>query len=75
MVAVFQKRACYVPTPISFLLKQCCDNNVVHYIQMIYTEVLCCLEHHFKAYTTIKNIFFYMFSSFYVATITPPTRL
>ena len=36
--------------PISFLLKQSCDNNIVNCIQMIYTEVLCCLEHHFKAY-------------------------
>ena len=41
--------------PIWFLLKQCCGNNIVNWFQMIYTEVLCCLEHHFKAYTTIKN--------------------
>ena len=36
--------------PISFLL-----NIIVNCIQMIYTEVLCCLEHHFKAYTRIKK--------------------
>ena len=41
--------------PISFLLKQCGDNYIVNCIQMIYTEVLCCLEHHFKAYTMIKK--------------------
>ena len=68
--------------PISFLLKQSCD-NIMNCIQMIFTEALCCLEHHFKAYTRVKGktlyrelIFvLYMFSSFYVATITPPTRL
>ena len=68
--------------PFSFLLKQGYDNNIANCIQMIHTEVLLCLEHHFKAYTRIKNktlyrefFFFYMFSSFYVATITSPTWL
>ena len=41
--------------PISFPLKQSCDNNVVNCVHMIYTEVLCCLEHQFKAYTRIKK--------------------
>ena len=54
--------------PISFLLKQSCDNNIVHCIQGYYTEVMFCLEHHFKAYTRIKSktlyrelIFLYVF--------------
>ena len=41
--------------PISLLLKQSRDNNIVNCIQMIYTEVLCRLEPHFKAYTRIKD--------------------
>ena len=40
--------------PISLLLKQSCDNNIVNCVQTIFTEVLCCLEPHFKAYTRIK---------------------
>ena len=45
---------------------------------MIYTDVLCYLEHHFKAYTTIKNKTFYRelifscFPRFTAATITHP---
>ena len=66
--------------PISLLLKQSCDNNIVNCVQMIYTEVLCCLEHHFKAYTRIKNKTLYrkliiFIFSFYIATSTPPPQL
>ena len=77
----FPEAGLFCTYSISFLLKQSCDNNIVNCIQMIYTEVLCCLEHHFKAYTRIKNktlyreLIFYTFSSFNVAAITPPTRL
>ena len=52
--------------PISLLLKQSCDNNIVNGIQTIYTEVLCCLEHHFKAYTRIKNKTLYRDLIFYL---------
>ena len=66
---------------ISLLLKLSCDNNIVNCVQMIYTELLCCLEHHFKAYTRIKNktlyqeLIIFIFSSFYIAISTLPTQL
>ena len=60
--------------PISLLLKQSCDNNIVNCIKMIYTEELCCLEPHFKAYTRIKNfvsrIDFFLFYFLFVPRFT-----
>ena len=55
----FPRAGLFCAYPISFLLKQSCHNNIVNCIQMIYKDVLCYLEHHFKACTTIKNKTFY----------------
>ena len=67
--------------PISFLLKQSCDNNIVNCSQMILYRGVVLFWTSFqslyeaKKYNFVSRIVFYMFSSFYVATITPPTQL
>ena len=44
----FPGKGLFCTYPISLLLNQSCDNNILNCIQMIYTEVLYCLEPHFN---------------------------
>ena len=64
----FQGAGFFCTYPISFLLKQSCDNNIVNCIQMILYRGAVLFEPHFKAYTRIKSktlyeelIFLYVF--------------
>ena len=41
--------------PISFLLKQSCDNNIVNCIQMILYRGAVLFGNHFKAYKRVKS--------------------
>ena len=65
---------------ISFQLKQGCDNNIVTCSQMIYRGAVL-FETSFQSSARIKGntlyreLTIYMFFSFYIATISPPTRL